>query len=211
MLPDPAVLRPVPGADSIAYLAPIAAGRPNTEVGAFTYVHDPEDPARFFETRVHHHYDHMGDRLIIGRFCAIAEGAAFVMNGANHIADGVSTYPFEIFPGWEAEADQARWSDVSRGDTVVGHDVWIGAHATILPGVTVGSGAIIGTHAVVGADVAPYTVMAGNPARPVRQRFAADVVDRLLRVAWWDWPIQRIKRNLAAIRAADIDKLESAP
>ncbi len=208
-LPDPTILRPVEGAGSIAYLAPLAEGRPNVSVGAFTYVHDPVDPTRFFEDRVRHHYPHMGDRLEIGRFCAIAEGATFVMNGANHLQGG-TTYPFEIFPGWNAENDQNRWADASKGDTIVGHDVWIGAWATILPGVTIGPGAIVGAHAVVGTDVPPYAVVAGNPARPVRQRFDAGSIERLLAIAWWDWPADRIRANLPAIRAADLDALEAA-
>lgn len=209
-LPDPKAIHPIPDVPSIAYLAPLAEGRANVTAGAFSYVHDPVSPERFFEDRVRHHYDHVGDRLEIGRFCAIAEGAVIIMAGANHLTDGFSTYPFEIFPGWQAEADQTRWAETARGDTVIGNDVWIGAHATILPGVRIGCGAIIGTRAVVAADVPPYTVVAGNPAKPVRHRFPEAVIERLLQVAWWNWPVQRIRRNLAAIRGADLHVLEAA-
>ena len=209
--PDPDALRPIAQVPSIAFLRPLSTGRPRVEVGEYTYVHDSRDPTRFFERNVLHHYEHMGDRLVSGRFCAIAEGAVFVMNGANHATEGFSTYPFNIFGhGWEAGFDPASWSRASKGDTVVGHDVWIGSEAMILPGVTIGSGAIVGTRAVVGADVPPYAVVAGNPARVVRMRYDASTVDALLHLAWWNWPVDRITRSLDAIRGADLAALERA-
>jgi virginiamycin A acetyltransferase len=209
--PDPEAVRPIESVPSIAFLRPLAAGRPNVEIGDYTYAHDAADPTRFFERSVRHHYPHMRDRLVIGRFCAIVEGAVFVMNGANHVAEGFSTYPFEIFGcGWETGFDPESWPRASRGDTVVGHDVWIGAEATILPGVRIGSGAIVGTRAVVGSEVPPYAVVAGNPARIVRIRHDEATVAALLRIAWWDWPVGRITRNLAAIRRADLRALEAA-
>ena len=92
-----------------------------------------------------HHYPFIGDKLIIGKFCAIAEGARFIMNGANHAMSGFSTYPFNIFGhGWEQGFDPKTWSQEVRGDTVVGNDVWIGMEAVIMPGVTIGHGAIVG-------------------------------------------------------------------
>ena len=210
--PDPDAVQPIPGVPSIAFLAPLARGLANVEVGAYSYAHDSADPAAFFTRNVRHHYPHMGDRLVIGRFCAFAEGAVIVMNGANHPVEGFSTYPFNIFgEGWEEGFDPDSWPRASKGDTVIGHDVWIGAEAMILPGVTIGHGAIIGSRAVVAGDVPPYAVAAGNPARTVRLRYDEATIARLLAIAWWDWPVERITRNLDAIRGADIDRLENAP
>ncbi len=93
---------------------------------------------------------------------------------------------------------------------MVGNDVWIGSDALILPGVTIGDGAIVAASSVVSRDVAPYSIVAGNPAQERRHRFEPDVVERLLAVRWWDWPKDKIARNLAAIRGADIDALEKA-
>ncbi|MEQ8748820.1 MAG: CatB-related O-acetyltransferase, partial [Amphiplicatus sp.] len=141
--------------------------------------------------------------------CAIATGVRFIMSGANHALDGFSTYPFSIFGrGWEDPAQ--NWKKDGRGDTVVGNDVWIGMGATIMPGVYIGDGAIIGARAVVASDVPPYGVSVGNPAETVRRRFNGSTITRLLHVAWWDWPAEKITRNLAAIRGGDIDALERA-
>ena len=124
-----------------------------------------------------HHYPFIGDRLIIGKFCAIAEGARFIMNGANHAMSGFSTYPFNIFGhGWEEGFDQATWQREFRGDTVLGNDVWIGMDAVILPGVKIGDGAIVAAKSVVTHDVAPYAIVAGNAAKVVKMRF--DRADR---------------------------------
>ena len=208
--PDPDGLRPLPEHPRVVFLRPLARGRRNVEVGPYAYHDDPDEPEAFFERNVLHHFEPMGDRLAIGAFAAIATGARIVMNGANHDMAGLSTYPFDIFPGWGAELDLARYAAQSRGDTVIGPDVWIGAEAWILPGVTVGAGAIVAARAVVGRDVPPYAVVAGNPARVVRERFDAGTAERLLAVAWWDWEPARIARHLDAIRGADVAALEAA-
>src|SRR5690606_15668295 len=136
------------------------------------------------------HYPFIGDRLVIGKFCAIAEGARFIMNGANHAMSGFSTYPFNIFGhGWERDFDEASWTTELRGDTVVGSDVWIGMEAVILPGTGIGHGAIVAAKAVVARDVPPYAIVAGNPARVVKMRFDDGTIERLLKAAWWDWPV----------------------
>ncbi len=151
----------------------------------------------------------MGDRLIIGRFCAIAAGAEFNMNGSNHVMDRLSTYPFEIFgEGWED--DTIDYANGSRGDTVIGNDVWIGTGATIMPGVTIGDGAIIGAKAVVAKDVPAYAIAVGNPAEARKYRFSADIIARLVAIAWWEWPVEKITINLPAIRKGDIAALETA-
>ena len=205
--PDPAAVHPLPAAPQVAFLKNVV-DHPMIEIGAYTYYDDPEGPERFVETCVLYHFDHMGDRLIIGRFCALAARVQFIMNGANHALDGLSTYPFSIFgQGWEDPA--ADWSRGSRGDTVVGDDVWIGRCATIMPGVRIGAGAIVGTGAVVAGDAPPYAVVAGNPARVVKMRFPPHTIEKLLAVAWWSWPPEKIAAALPAIRAGDVDALEA--
>ena len=209
--PDPGTLHPMEGHTRVTFLAPLARGRANVEVGAYTYYDDPDDPEAFFDHNVLHHYDFVGDRLIIGPFCAIATGVQIVMNGGTHAMSGFSTYPFNIFGhGWEQGFDPATWTAENRGDTVIGADVWIGHQAVLMPGLTIGPGAIIAAHAVVTRDVAPYTIVAGNPAREVKCRFDEATIARLLAIAWWDWPADRITRNLAAIRGADLAALEAA-
>lgn len=208
--PDPLNPHPMPGFPRVAFLKPLVDA-PNIEIGDYTYYDDPAGPEHFVGKCVLYHYDFVGDRLVIGRFCALAEGVTFIMNGANHATAGFSTYPFNIFgSGWEKGFDPATWAAELRGDTVVGNDVWIGMQATILPGVTIGDGAIVAAKAVVSGDVPPYAIVAGNPARVVRMRYDEATVARLLAVAWWDWPVDKITRNLDAIRGADIARLEAA-
>ncbi|NRP71010.1 Streptogramin A acetyltransferase [Ensifer psoraleae] len=181
------------------------------DVGDYSYYDDPHGPERFEEKCVLYHYDFIGDRLVIGRYCAIATGVQFIMNGANHALGGFSTFPFSIFPGgWRDGSDPVAYTSGYRGNTVVGNDVWIGMDATILPGITVGNGAIVGMKSVVSKDVPPYAVVAGNPARVVRMRFPADTIDRLQAIAWWDWPVDKVTRNIAAITGADLHALEHA-
>lgn len=208
--PNPGIKHPIPMHPRVGFLKPLV-NRPNIEIGDYTYYDDPDGPDLFADKCVLHHYDFIGDRLIIGRFCAIAEGAQFIMNGANHALSGFSTFPFNIFGhGWEKGFDPETWSREVRGDTIVGHDVWIGMKAVVLPGINIGSGAIIGAKSVVTHDVPPYAIVAGNPAKLVKLRFQKATISRLLAVAWWDWPVDKIGRNLDAIRGADIVRLENA-
>ncbi len=168
---------------------------PNIEVGDYTYYDDLEDVANF-EKNVMYHYDFLGDKLIIGKFCMIATGVRFIMNGANHKMDGITAYPFNIF-GKDWKRVEPEFSDLPfKGDTVIGNDVWIGNGATIMPGVKVGDGAIIATNATVVKDVAPYTIVGGNPAREIRKRFSPEKIDELLALKWWDWDIKKITENL---------------
>ncbi|WP_226781915.1 CatB-related O-acetyltransferase [Oceaniglobus trochenteri] len=209
--PNPDTLAPMPQYDGTVFLRPLAQGRANVEVGQFTYYDDRDRSRDFFDTNVLHHYDFIGDRLIIGPFCAIAHGVRIFMNGGTHAMDGFSTFPFNIFgEGWEEGFDPGTWVMQQKGDTVIGADVWIGDHATLMPGVTVGPGAIIAAGSVVTRDVAPYTLVGGNPARPLKQRFDDATIAALLAIAWWDWPTDKITRNLGAIRGADLSALETA-
>ena len=208
--PAPSTLYPMAGFPRAVFLKNVVT-RPSIEVGDYSYYDDPDGAERFEEKNVLYHYDFYGDRLRIGKFVAIAHGATFIMNGANHLMTGFSTYPFDIFgQGWEKDFDQTAYVAASRGDTVVGNDVWIGREARIMPGVTIGDGAVIGAHSVVASDIQPYAIAVGNPARVVRRRFDDATVAVLLDIAWWDWPAERIARNLGAIRGADLDALRTA-
>ena len=172
---------------------------PNIIVGDFTYIADSD-----FERHVTHLYDWNGDKLIIGRFCQIAAGVEFVMNGANHQMNAVSTFPFYTLEGWDMDPPAA--ADLPRkGDTVIGNDVWIGQNAVILPGVRIGDGAIIGASSVVGSDVAPYTIVAGNPARPLRRRFDGELIELLLRFRWWDRSIEEINALIPILTCGDLE------
>ena len=209
--PSPDTLHPMDGYPRVVHLRPLAEGRANVEVGAYSYYDDPHEPEKFFDRNVLHHFEFFGDRLVIGPFVAIATGVQIFMNGGTHAMSGFSTYPFNIFGhGWEEGFDPQTWMQEHKGDTVIGADVWIGHQAVLMPGVTVGAGAIIAAHSVVTHDVAPYTIVAGNPAREVKRRFDEQTAARLIDLAWWDWPADKITRNLNAIRGADLAALEAA-
>lgn len=170
----------------------------NIHVGDYSYYDDVEDISNF-EKNVLYHFDFIGDKLIIGKFCMIASGVTFIMNGANHKMDGISAYPFYIFGHDWAEHAPQQAELPYKGDTCIGNDVWIGHHATIMPGVNIGHGAIIATNATVTKDVAPYSIVAGNPAKEIRKRFSEDKIQELLAMAWWDWDIAKITANIALL------------
>ena len=181
---------------------------PKIIIGDYTYYDDPEDSENF-ERNVLYHYSFSQDKLIIGKFCALAKGTKFVMNGANHKVSGFSTYPFYIFGnGWEKVAPQDEELPY-KGDTLVGNDVWIGYESIIMPGVTIGDGAIIAAKSVVVNDVPAYTIVGGNPAKVIKQRFSDKTIKKLLEIAWWNWNIEKISANLAKIVAADLNTLVS--
>lgn len=208
--PDPDIRLGIPSDPHTALLSDVVTA-PFIEVGAFTYYHDPDGPERFEERCVLQRFAPHGDRLVIGRFCALATGVRFFMSGANHRLDIFSGYPFdEMDDAWTVGFDVGRHVPPSRGDTVVGNDVWIGDGATVLPGIRIGNGAVVAASAVVTRDVPAYGIAAGNPARLVRRRFDDATVATLERIAWWDWPVERITRNLDAIRSADLARLEAA-
>ena len=198
--PDPNVIQPISGYDKEIYIKPTIKN-PNIIVGEFTYIADSE-----FESHVTHHYEWNGDKLIIGKFCQIAAGVEFVMNGANHQMNAVSTFPFYTIEGWDMVPPDP--SDMLlKGDTVIGNDVWIGQNAVILPGVHIGDGAIIGANSVVGSDVKPYTIIAGNPAKILRKRFDEELIDLLLRFKWWDKGVDEINSLIPILTCSDLAKV----
>lgn len=205
--PNPACKHPMAGFPQVCYIKNTVTN-PNIVIGDYTYYDDPEDSENF-ERNVLYHFPFVGDRLVIGKFCALARGVKFIMNGANHQMSGFSTYPFQIFGnGWE-QSMPAPEDFPYKGDTVIGNDVWIGYDALIMPGVQVGNGAIIAARSVVVSDVPAYTVVGGNPAQALKARFASAIVEALEEIAWWDWPVEKITAHLPQIMAADIDALRA--
>ena len=201
--PDPNTIHPIAGYDKEIYVKPTVQN-PNITVGDFTYIADSD-----FESHVTHYYPWSRDKLIIGKFCQIAAGVEFVMNDANHQMNAVTTFPFYTLAGWEMEAP-APSELPFKGDTVIGNDVWIGQNAVILPGVHIGDGAIIGANSVVGGDVAPYTIVIGNPARLLRKRFDDELTELLLVFRWWERDIDEINRLIPILTCSDLEKVRKA-
>ena len=182
---------------------------PNIIIGDYTMYNDfVNDPRLFEKNNVLYHYPINKDKLIIDKFCSIACGTNFLFNSANHTLSSLSTYPFPLFfEEWNLDRSNVCTSWDNKGDIVIGNDVWIGYEAVILAGVTIGDGAIIGARAVVTKDVEPYTIVGGVPAAPIRKRFSKDTISNLLKIKWWDWPKEKIAKNINAIQSGEIDKL----
>lgn len=202
--PDKNTTYPLAHYDRLCFLKNIITN-PNIIVGDYTYYDDFED-VHNFEKNVKYHFDFTGDKLVIGKFCMIASGVTFIMNGANHLTDSISTYPFAIFgEGWEGAMDGKAYP--TKGDTLIGNDVWIGYKATIMAGVHIGDGAIIASGSMVTSDVPPYAIVGGNPAKVIRKRFSDEKIQKLCSLQWWDWPIEKITANLKKLTGTDISDL----
>lgn len=207
-IPDCQKVYPKNGFEELVYLKNVVKN-PNIEVGDFSIYHDfVHDPKEFEKNNVLYQYPINHDKLIIGKFCSIACGTRFLFNGANHTLKSLSSYTFPLFQDEWGLSVQSTASWDNRGNIVIGNDVWIGFEAIILSGITIGDGAIIGAHAVVTKDVPPYTIVGGIPAKTIRKRFSDDIVDSLLEMRWWDWPIERIAESISYIQAGDIDSLK---
>ena len=202
--PDKNSKFPLENYDKLCFLKNIIKN-PNIIVGDYTYYDDFED-VNNFEKNVKYHFDFTGDKLIIGKFCMIASGVKFIMNGANHLTDSLSTYPFAIFAkGWEKAMEGKAYPN--KGDIILGNDVWIGYNATIMAGVTIGDGAIIATNSTVVKDVEPYSIVGGNPAKEIKKRFPDKTIDKLLKLKWWDWSIEKITENIQNLTDNKIENL----
>jgi virginiamycin A acetyltransferase len=212
--PDPTTRHPIrtPNGDVVPYTVFLknVIDHPQISVGDYTYfshfLKGIDSAADWAHILAPYLYAHSNERLTIGRFCQIAHGAKFITSSANHRMEGFSTYPFAMFNPVTLMA----YLDTPPKDTVVGNDVWIGFGATIMPGVTIGDGVIIASSAVVTKDVPAYTIVGGNPARPIRQRFADEVVEELLALRWWDWPADEIEKNMDFIAAGHLNALRAA-
>ena len=199
--PNPNAVYPIAGYDKEIYIKPTIRNK-NIIVGDFTYIADSE-----FDSHVTHHYEWNNDKLIIGKFCQIAAGVEFVMNGANHQMNCVSTFPFYTLEGWRM--DPPAMEDLPiKGDTVIGNDVWIGQNSVILPGVYIGDGAIIGANSVVGSDVDPCTIVAGNPAKKIRKRFDDELIQLMLDFKWWDKEIEEINDLIPILTCSDLESVK---
>ena len=199
-IPNPNTIYPIAGYDKEIYVKPTITNK-NIIVGDFTYIADSE-----FESHVTHLYDFNNDKLIIGKFCQIASGVEFIMNGANHQMNAVSTFPFYTLEGWEQTPPSVDDLQL-KGNTIIGNDVWIGQNATILPGVHIGDGAIIGASSVVGHDVDPYTIVVGNPARVIRKRFDDKLIQIMEELKWWDLSIEEINELIPALTSSNLEKV----
>ena len=175
---------------------------PNIIVGEFTYFSGTD-----FEKHVTHHYDFIGDKLIIGKFCQIGAGVEFIMNGANHQMNSASTYPFYVMEGWSE--NPPKFEDLPlKGDTVVGNDVWFGQNVTVLPGIHIGDGAIIGCNSVVSRDVPAYTIVAGNPIREIRKRFDDELIQLMEEFKWWDKTAAEIEQLIPLLGNSNLQKVK---
>lgn len=199
--PNPNTVHPIVGYDKEIYVKPTIKNK-NIIVGDFTYIADSE-----FESHVTHHYDFNNDKLIIGKFCQIASGVEFVMNGANHQMNAVSTFPFYTLEGWSQDVPKKEDMPI-KGDTIIGNDVWIGQNVTILPGVHIGNGAIIGANSVVGSNIEPYTIVVGNPAKQIRKRFDDELIRIMETLKWWDKSIEEINNLIPLLTSSDLDKVK---
>lgn len=204
--PDSRVLYPIQGYDKLVFLKNFVKAS-NISIGEYTYFDDRRHgPEKFEEYNVLYNYDFSKVRLVIGKFCAIAAETRFLMTG-DHKLDAISTYPFPIFgQGWESAFNV--YDLPVKGDIVVGNDVWFGYDCLVMNGVTIGNGAIIAARSVVVKDVPAYAIVAGNPAKVVKMRFDDTTIKRLQAVAWWNWDIEKITRNLKGICNLDVDLLE---
>lgn len=197
-IPNPNTINPIAGYDKEIYIKPTIKNK-NIIVGDFSYIADSD-----FESHVTHHYEWNNDKLIIGKFCQIASGVEFVMNGANHQMNAVSTFPFYTLEGWK-QTPPTRNDLPIKGDTIIANDVWIGQNATILPGVHIGDGAIIGANSVVGSNVEPYTIVVGNPAKALRKRFDEELIDIMEKLKWWDKSIEEINNLIPLLTNSNLE------
>ena len=201
-MPDKNKKFPLDNYDRLCFLKNVVKN-PDIIVGDFTY-YDDFETVENFEKNVKYLFPFVGDKLIIGKFCMIASDVLFIMNGANHLSDAISTYPFAIFGDDWSEAMEGK-SYPTKGDTIIGNDVWIGFGATIMPGVKIGDGVIIATKSVVTKDVEPYAIVGGNPAKEIRKRFSDEEIEKLLDMQWWDWPIEKITENVQNLTGRRFD------
>jgi len=203
-IPDKDQKFPLPHYDRLCFLKNVVTN-PNIMVGDYTYYDDFENVENF-EKNIKYLFDFTGDKLIIGKFCMIASDVTFIMNGGNHLQEAITTYPFAIFGGdWAGAMEGKEYP--TKGDTAIGNDVWLGYGSTIMPGVTIGDGAIIATKSVVTKDVAPYTIVGGNPAAEIRKRFSEEQIQQLLELRWWDWPLEKITEQVQQLTGNGLAEL----
>ncbi len=182
---------------------------PNVSVGDFTYYDDTVNPAGFEKNNILFNYPEFGDKLIIGKFCAIASGVTFIMGSANHRMSSVTTYPFNVFGGaWKDNAPEHLSQLPFKGDTIIGNDVWIGRESVIMPGVKIGDGAIVAAYSVVTKDIEPYTMYGGNPAKYIKKRFDDELISLLLKLKWWDFEPDKLVDFLPTLCNSNLSEVK---
>lgn len=212
-LPDPRVKYPLqlPNGQPLrsqVFLANVI-DHPKIEVGDYTYYHDDRSIENYASTLAPYLFPFSKERLVIGKFCQIAQGVQFMTASANHEMDGISTYPFASF---DIEVVREYLKEKPVGpDTRIGHDCWIGREAMLLPGAELGNGVIVGARAVVAGKIPDYAVVVGCPARSIRMRFSDLEIERLLGLAWWNWPASSIEKAIPLLRRGDLDGLAALP
>jgi virginiamycin A acetyltransferase len=204
-VPNKDIKFPLEYYDKLCFLKNIIKNS-NIIIGDYTYYDDFENVDNF-EKNVKYHFDFIGDKLIIGKFCMIASDVKFIMNGANHLTKSISSYPFAIFgEDWKNAMDGKQYP--TKGNTEIGNDVWIGFNSTIMPGIKIGDGAIIATNSTVTKNVEPYSIVGGNPAKEIKKRFSKEQIEKLLEIKWWDWEIEKITKNVQNLTSEKFDDLK---
>ena len=144
-------------------------------------------------------------QIIVGKFCSIASNVTIYLGSGFHSANNISTFPFgyvpKIFP-----ASKRIVKGTTKGNILIENDVWIGSGSTIMSGIHIGNGAVISTNSHVIRNVAPYSIVGGNPAQLIRKRFSDAQIDRLLKIKWWDWPLEKIKANMSILNSPNLEQ-----
>jgi virginiamycin A acetyltransferase len=200
--PNPNTIHPITWYDKEIYVKPTITKK-NILVGDFTYLADSE-----FESHVTHHYERNHDKLIIGKFCQIWAWVEFVMNGANHQMNAISTFPFYTLE-WREQTPPSLNNLPLKWDTVIGNDVWIGQNTTILPWIHIWDWAIIGANSVVSKNVEPYTIVAWNPIKLIRKRFDDELISLLEEFKWWDKSIEEINSLIPILTSSDLETVKN--
>ena len=204
-IPNKDIKFPLENYDKLCFLKNVITN-PNIIVGDYTYYDDFEN-VNNFEKNVKYHFEFIGDKLIIGKFCMIASDVNFIMNGANHLTKSISSFPFAIFgEDWKNAMDGKNYP--TKGNTEIGNDVWIGFNSTIMPGIKIGDGAIIATNSTLTKNVEPYSIVGGNPAIEIKKRFTKEQIEKLLEIKWWNWEIEKITENVENLTSENIENLE---
>lgn len=205
-LPDPTRRYPITLPDGSEHTGTVFLSRvidhPRFQVGDYTYASDFDPPADWAAHLAPYLFPGSAETLHIGKFCQIAHGVRFITASANHAQTGLTCFPFPVF-----DPEQIGTYQPDHRDTIVGHDVWLGYGALVLPGAEIGTGSIIGAGSVVRGKIPPYSVVTGNPGQVVKRRFPADTIDRLLELEWWNWTAHQIAKAETALLTGDLDAL----
>jgi virginiamycin A acetyltransferase len=206
-IPDPNVIFPNEYKTS-CYIKNVVTA-PNIFIGDYTYYDDTHAPEDFETNNVLFNYPEFGDKLVIGKFCAIASGTKFIMGPANHRISSFTTYPFHVFGGLWQENTPPHLSQLPhKGDIRIGNDVWLGRECTVMPGAEIGDGSIAAACSVITGKFPPYSLIGGNPARLIRRRFNEERIHFLLRLKWWDLPPEELSEILPLLCDPDLEKAE---